>query len=115
MKKEPVSINISHSQGVHITYSGGFLITLLAAFIFCATLYVSPFSPFSPQTVISNHISHDQAEEIRKLVTQVAEKEQLHPNKVHNELKQKMNYVSYRKMDEKTYFQVKKILLNRLK
>lgn len=115
MKKEPVSIKIDNSQGVHITYYGGIFMTLLSILILCGSVYVSPLHLTPANFSIADPISHEQADEIKKLVKLVADKEDKHPNKIHNELKKKLNYTSYRNISRDTYEKIKLILKIRLK
>lgn len=51
----------------------------------------------------------------KKLVYQVAQKEKKHPNKIHQELRERFNYKSYHYLTKQLYQQIVPYLKERLK
>lgn len=62
---------------------------------------------------VSEPISIEKALEIKELVAAVSDCELKHPNTVHNELKRKLHYRNYKKVDYDTYLKIKEILVPR--
>ena len=82
-----------------------FLIVGLYPGVYLKFFIVSP-----SKTTFCQEITTSQANELKELIKQIALQKGIHPNKIHQILKERFNYASYRKMDCETWEKVKNAL-----